>query len=136
MNQDLAALLIEKYAQAIAWAVRLLFNTLVTRVVVAIAVVAFALSVTIYALWIGLILWFITGRFGIIRSQSHKKKAEVITSASMITSLTAWAFLEHRSLANTITITLLAAAGATVWSRRRQTLRALERELRSRTPAS
>lgn len=134
---ELASTLIAAVTETIAWAVRLLLNALIARVIVAVAVIVLAVAITIYALWIGAILWFATGRFGIIRSTRHRRSAELAIAAATITSLTARMVMEHRSPTNVAVITLFALSGAAAWKRRDDLVGALAEALRDSggTPA-
>jgi hypothetical protein len=115
------------FVAAISWSVGFLTRALLLRAVVAALVLFFGVVVTLYALWFGVMLWFITGRFGIAREVAKKEHVERISIVLLVLSLVAVLLLQRNSPLHAATVGALAALGAALWLRRAEALR-LSRE--------
>ena len=91
--------------------------------------IAASLTIAVYALWIGALLWLVTGRFGIAQSQRGRPQIEAAVAAMAIGALIAQSASGGRSPLNLAVIALCAVAGTVVWFQRRATLQALRAEL-------
>lgn len=116
--------------RALGWACRYLVRSVVARPIIAIVVIAAALTISVYALWIGAILWLVTGRFGIVRAPRRRREVELAVAAVAIAALIVDCASSGRSPVNLAVIASCALAGTIVWIERRATLRALRAELR------
>lgn len=114
---------------ALGWACRYLSRLLLARAIIAVAVIAASLTIAVYALWIGAILWMVTGRFGILRRERWRLQVEVAVSTAVIAGLIAMCAHEGRPPANLAVIGSCALGGAIVWFHRDLTLRSLRAEL-------
>lgn len=75
--------------RALGWACRYLSRLLIARPIVALVVIAASLTIAVYALWIGALLWLVTGRFGIAQSQRGRPQIEAAVAAMAIGALIA-----------------------------------------------
>lgn len=128
-SQSDLARLIAKGVRAVAWAFRCLARRLIPRLLVATGILLIAITVTLYALWFGAMLWFVTGRFGIVKNSARKHQAELLVSFSSIVALLAYCATEGRPAANVAVIAVFAISGATVWLHRQVALTAIRGEL-------
>ena len=115
--------------RALGWACRYLPRLILARPIIALLVIAASLTIAVYALWIGAILWLITGRFGIVRRQHRRRQIEATVVAISIAALIAECASGGRSPLNLTVIGTSALAGAVVWFERRTALEALRAEL-------
>lgn len=122
--------------RACGWAVRLLARNFITRVSVAFAVLAGAALVAGYMLFFATINWFVTGRFGIVKSEPWKHRAELASSTGSITWLAMSSVFSGLSVFHITVITLFATAGAVVWFHRDAAWAATKAELRKDRPSA
>jgi hypothetical protein len=115
--------------RTVAWACRYLSRLFIPRLLVAIAVIAIAMTVTVYALWVGAMLWFVTGRFGIVKSGPRRRPAELLVALLAIASLLALCANEGRPATNVAFIGVFAVSGAILWFQRQIVLKAFRSEL-------
>lgn len=113
----------------LAWACRYLARLLLARTIVAVAVIVASLTLAVYALWIGAIVWMVTGRLGILRPGRWRPQVEAAVALAAIASLVALCASGGRSPTNLAVIASCALGGAIVWLHRDTTLRALSTEL-------
>jgi hypothetical protein len=116
--------------RALGWACRYLPRLVLARPIIALLVIAASLTIAVYALWIGAILWLVTGRFGIVKLQRRRPQMEATVAALAIAALIAQCASGGRSPLNLAVITICALGGALVWFERHATLEALRTELR------
>jgi hypothetical protein len=115
--------------RALIWACGYLSRLLLARAVVAFAIIVASLTIATYALWIGAILWMVTGRFGIFRPQRWRFHVEAGVALLAIGGLLGLCALEGRHPANLAVIASCAVVGAVVWFEREAALRSLRAEL-------
>jgi hypothetical protein len=120
---------IQLAARATAWAARFAATTIVGRLIVAVILLYLAFVITLYALWIGAMLWLVTGRFGIVRNSTRKPIANRLTACSAIAALALYCALHGFSFAHYTAISLLSTSGAVLWFHRTTALSAARREL-------
>lgn len=118
--------------RAFGWACRYLPRLFLARPIVALLIIAASLTIAAYALWIGAILWLVTGRFGIVQTQRGRPQIEAAVAAIAIAALIALCASGGRSPLNLAVIAACALGGAAVWFERHATLEALRTELRKR----
>ena len=111
-----------------AWALRFLTRATVARVVVALLIVYLAIVVTVYTLWIGAMLWFVSGRFGIVRNTRRKATADRVAAAGCIAALPLYCAVHGMSLARCSAIASLASIGVVVWFNRASVVDAIKAE--------
>jgi hypothetical protein len=105
------------------------FNALrgeIVRLPLAAVVLFAALVITLYALWIGGILWFVTGRFGILRNANRTPIATGTIAAGCVVILEAATALDGASIARCGAIALCASGGVIVWINRNTVIAAIK----------
>lgn len=120
---DAGRLFVYGFIAALGWAVGFLARVIFIRVAVALIVLVLGVIVMLYALWIGAMLWFITGRLGIARGVAKRDILEQAIAGLLPVSLAVVSLAGGRSLANAFVILILASCGALLWQRRREALR-------------
>lgn len=114
-----------------AWALRLIASTLVARLAVAAIVLYLAAILTFYALWIGTMLWFVVGRFGIVRNPRRKRRAALATAAAASSGLACWCAVQGSSPVRCVAVAMTALMGAFVWFNKHAVLTAARDEYRT-----
>jgi hypothetical protein len=117
----------------VAWACRYLSRLLIPRVLVATAIIVIAMTITVYALWLGAILWLFTGRFGIVKPGPRRRPVELLFTLLTIVSLLVLCAAEGRPVANIAFIGVCAVSGAILWFKRQMVLHAIRSELSTAT---
>jgi hypothetical protein len=120
--------------RACAWALRSVANTLLARLAVAAAVLYLAAIIAFYALWIGAMLWFVVGRFGVVRDQRRKPIAARVTAASACLGLAAYCGVQGSSFTRCTIIAVMASTGALVWFNRHAVFTTARSEFASARP--
>jgi hypothetical protein len=109
--------------------VRFTATTIIGRLIIAVIVLYLAFVITLYALWIGAMLWFVTGKYGIVRNTTRKPTANRLTAGSAIAALAFYCAAHGFSFAHCTAIALLSSSGAMLWFNRTTALAAARHEL-------
>jgi hypothetical protein len=75
--------LIEGFVGSVSWSISVVLHTTPLRIAAAVIVLYFGAIVTLYALWLGLLLWFVTGRHGVARSAGRRNQSSELHSPSL-----------------------------------------------------
>lgn len=115
--------LVEGFVGSISWSISVVSHTTPLRIAAAVIVLYFGAIVTLYALWLGLLLWFVTGKHGVARSVGRRESVERAALAVFIGALAVLLLTQGYSVGHTGGICVLATAGAVLWLNRRVAIR-------------
>jgi hypothetical protein len=111
--------LIEGFVGSVSWSISVVLHTTPLRIAAAVIVLYFGAIVMLYALWLGLLLWFVTGRHGVARSAGRRESVERASLAVFVGAFGGLLLVEGYSVGHAAGICLLATAGAVLWLNRR-----------------
>lgn len=117
------------FISTVAWAVGSIFRSIIGRLVVAAVALFFGVIVTLYAVFFGAMLWFIIGRYGIVRPKQRDGRSEAPALAAFVVLLTAIAFAQGASALHAAAIAALASMGAMLWYRRKYAFQLVRRRV-------
>jgi hypothetical protein len=115
--------LVEGFVGSFSWSISVVSHTTPLRIAAAVIVLYFGAIVTLYALWLGLLLWFVTGKHGMARSVGRRESVERAALAVFIAALAVPLLTQGYSVGHTAGICVLATAGAVLWLNRRVAIR-------------
>jgi len=115
--------LIEGFVGSVSWSINVVLHTTPLRIAAAVIVLYFGAIVTLYALWLGLLLWFVTGRHGMARSAGRRESVERASLAVFVGAFGSLLLLEGYSVGRAAGICVLTTAGAVLWLNRRLAIR-------------
>jgi hypothetical protein len=107
------------FISTVAWAIGLIFRSIIGRLLIAVVALFLGFVVTLYAVFFGVMLWFVVGRWGIVRPRQRGGRPECLALAALVMTLTAIAFAQGASWFHGAVIGALASMGAMLWYRRK-----------------